>query len=178
MKQRGIIAFVLAAVVTTGIAVTVVAQDGPQGPPPMGRGRGPGGPGGMAGPGGIGMPGLRELDLSDAQKEQIKTISQSHRDEARQVGEKVGEAQRALDQTADSGGSEGDVRAKAAALANAIADAAILRARVNAEIVNVLTAEQQQKLREFRAQMEQRMKERVGQRGPGAAGQRKRGLRG
>src|SRR5262245_21995239 len=72
-------------------AAIAAEQDQPQ----QRQGRGPGGPGGpgMRGPGGPGMRGpggpmgfglpLRELDLSDDQKTQLKSIMDSHRDEFR-----------------------------------------------------------------------------------------------
>ena len=174
MKQRGFIAAILAAVVITGFSVNIASgHQSPQQGQTEGR-RGPGGPGGRmggpggpGGPGGFGLPGLRELDLSDAQKEQIKTIQQSHRDEVQQIGERTRTAQLAIDQAANgSSVNEAAIRAQSTALASAIADGAILRAKVNAEIFNVLTADQQQKLTEFRAQMEERMKNGPRQRGP------------
>jgi protein CpxP len=137
----------------SGVAVGVVAQPqaGPQGAPHARIGRGPGGPGG------VGLPGLRELDLSDAQKEQIKTITQSHRDEIQKIAERTREANRAIDQASNvETVDEAAIRAQSTALATAIADGAILRARVNAEIFNVLTAEQQQKLKDLRAQRQER----------------------
>jgi protein CpxP len=173
MKQRGFIAAVTAAVLITGAAVSVAyGHQGPQQGQTEGR-RGPGGPGGRmggpggpGGPGGFGLVGLRELDLSDAQKAQIKTIQQSHRDEVQQIGERTRTAQRAIDQAANGSSiNEAAIRAQSTALAAAIADGAILRAQVNAEIFNVLTAEQQQKLNEFRAQMQERMKNGPRQRG-------------
>ena len=44
---------------------------------------GPGGPGRMGGPGGpMGMlPMLREINLTDAQKDQVKAIADAHKDE-------------------------------------------------------------------------------------------------
>jgi periplasmic protein CpxP/Spy len=154
MNKRSLAAITIAATVLTGGAVTTMAQ------PPQG---GPGGPRagrmGPGGPGRFGMPGLRAVDLTDAQKDQIKTISESHRDEMRQVGERLREAQRALDVATESGTvNEADIRSKSTALASAMADGAILRAKVNAEILNVLTPEQQQKLQEFRSQMQERRK--------------------
>ena len=154
MNMRNLAAIAIAATVLTGAAVTTMtlsAQGGPGGPR-AGR-MGPGGPGGF------GLPGLRALDLSDAQKDQIKSITESHRDEVRQVSERVREAQRAMDMATESGTvNEGDIRSKSTALASAMADGAILRAKVNAEILNVLTPDQQQKLQEFRTQMQERRK--------------------
>ena len=160
MTRRNLTTAFLAAVLATGVAVTTTAHPlggdqgtgATQGGPGMRRG--PGGPGG---PGSFGLPGLRQLDLSDAQREQIRTIHESHRDEARQIGERTREAQRALDLATEAGTvDEGDLRAKATALGAAISEGAILRARVNAEILNVLTAEQREKLNEFRARMQER----------------------
>jgi periplasmic protein CpxP/Spy len=158
MKQRGLVAAVFAAVLVMGIAVSGVAQpQGGAGAPKQGMRRGgPGGP--MGGPGGIGLPGLRQLELSDEQREQIRTITQSHRDEMRQIAERTREAQRGLDAAAEGTSvDEADIRAKSTALASALADGAIFRAKVNAEILGVLTPEQQQKLTELRTQREQRM---------------------
>ncbi|HYY94831.1 MAG TPA: hypothetical protein VE713_09960, partial [Pyrinomonadaceae bacterium] len=70
-----------ALIVAAALLLTVVgfAQNGPRGgfggPPPPG---GPGGPhrGGPGGPGGLG-PIARELNLTDAQKAQIKQIEDS-----------------------------------------------------------------------------------------------------
>ena len=71
MKRTLIVAALLAAGLS---ALPVLAQGPGQG---FGRGRGPGGPGGR-GPGGPrGGPGIlaavHHLDLTDAQKEQIRT---------------------------------------------------------------------------------------------------------
>ena len=163
MKQRGFIAAVVAALLVAGAAVGVMAQppNGPQGPR-MGMRGGPGGE--MRGPG---LPGLRQLDLADTQKEQIKNIVASHRDEARQIAERRRTAEREL-RLAGEGPTvdEANIRAKANALAAAIAESTIHQSKVNAEIFNVLTSEQQEKLKAFRAQMQQRMQKRATERGP------------
>lgn len=162
MKQRGFIAAIAAALLITGAAVSVAyGQQRPQRDQATEGRRGPGGPGGRmggpGGPGGFGFPGLRELDLTDAQKEQVRTIQQSHRDEVQQIAERTRTAQRAIDQAANGTSiDEAAIRTQSQALAAAIADGAILRAKVKAEIFNVLTAEQQQKLNELRAQMQER----------------------
>ncbi len=158
MTRRTLTTALLAAVLATGIAVTVAADPfgGDQGTGAA-QGGGPGMRRGPGGPGAFGLPGLGQLDLSDAQREQIRSIHESHRDEARQIGERTREAQRALDLATESGTvDEGDLRAKATVLGAAISEGAILRAKVNAEILNVLTAEQKEKLNEFRAKMQER----------------------
>jgi Spy/CpxP family protein refolding chaperone len=155
MNRRSLAAAMIGAMVLTGAAVTITAQ-----PPQGGPGAGRAGRMGPGGPGGFGLHGLGELDLSDTQKEQIRTITQSHRDEIRQAGERVREAQRALDTSTESGTvNEADIRSKSTALAAALAEGAIVRAKVNAEILGVLTAEQQQKLREFQTQRQERRRE-------------------
>jgi Spy/CpxP family protein refolding chaperone len=69
MKGKTIAA---AVVITACAAITVLAQ----GPGPLGRGRGPGGPGGP-GPNILGM--IRQLDLSDTQREQLRQIMEEGR---------------------------------------------------------------------------------------------------
>ena len=140
MRQRGFIAAIAAAVLMTGVAIGVAAEDQPQRQGQRLEGRRV-------------LPGLRGLDLSDAQKEQIRNIRQSHRDEVRAITERTRSARRGIDQ-ASHGASvdEAAIRSQSTALAAAITDGAILRAKVNTQIFNVLTAEQQQKLNELRAQ--------------------------
>lgn len=148
-----------------GLALTpLFAQDGPpQGGPQMRR-MGPGGPGFGPGPGGpfgeIGLP-LRELELTDAQREQVRTVMQSHGAAFKEIGDRMRTAREALDTavTADTL-DEAAVRAKAADVATVEADAAVLRAKVHQEVFSLLTAEQQAKARELKAQRQQRMKQR------------------
>lgn len=120
------------------------------GPGPGMRMRGPGGPGGPMGPMGFG-PGFRELDLSDDQKAQLKSIAESHRDEFRAAGEKARaahEGMRAL-MEADTI-DEAAIRAKSVEVGAAEADVMILNAKVRHESLQVLTSEQQAKLKEMR----------------------------
>jgi periplasmic protein CpxP/Spy len=160
MKQRGFIAAVMAAVLLTGAAITVTAQPPSGSPGPRANiGRGPGGPGGF------GFPGLRQLDLTEAQRDQIRTIHESHRQEGQQIGERMRTAQRELNEAAEGPVvDEANIRTKANAVAAAMADRTIHRAKVNAEIFNVLTSEQQEKLKTLRAEAQERMKNREGQR--------------
>lgn len=152
----GFVAVVLAA----GSAM-VMAQDGPQrrgpgGPPPGGMMRGPGGPMGL----GFG-PELRGLDLSDEQKTQIKSIAESHQAEFKAVGEKVRTARTGLRQLLEADTlDEAAVRAKSQEVAAAEADAAILGAKVRAQTLQVLTAEQLAKLKDQRAKRDERLKQR------------------
>src|SRR5262245_14204853 len=65
-----------------------------QGPGQRLGGPGRGGPGG-AGPGGPIVPGLNRLDLSDAQRDQLRAIMEQQR-QGDNPGEKVREAEQAL----------------------------------------------------------------------------------
>ena len=148
----------VAVVLATGSAL-VIAQDGQlprRGPGPgMGGMRGPGGPmGPMAmGPG----PGFRELDLSDDQKAQVKSIMDSHQAEFKAVGEKIAAAREAMRTVLEAETlDESAVRAKSVEVAAAEADAAILGAKVRAQTLQVLTSEQLSKLKERQATREAR----------------------
>ena len=59
---------------------------------------------------------------------------------------------------------EAAIRARSADVAAIQADAAVLRARVHQEVFSLLTAEQQAKAKELKAQAEARMKERASRR--------------
>src|SRR5215510_11900935 len=80
-----------------GAGVYAHAQNTNQGPPPF-SGRGPGRMGGPGGPMGM-MPMLaHQLNLTDAQKAQVKSIADSHRDEWKALGDRARTAHEALQQ--------------------------------------------------------------------------------
>lgn len=160
----GFVAVVLAA----GSAL-VMAQDAQM--PRRGPGPGVGGPppGGMRGPGGpMGMgfgPGFRELDLTDDQKAQVKSIVDSHQAEFKAVGDKMRAAREGMRALIEADTlDEAAVRAKSVEVAAAEADAAILNAKVRTQTLQVLTAEQQARLKERRTAREAHPRK---QRGPG-----------
>jgi len=136
-------------------------QGGGRGPGMMGRGMmGPGGPGMRGGPGGMfGLP-LRELELTDAQREQVKAIMESHRDEQRAAGDKMMAARKALHEAISAETfNETAIRAAAGEVGAAEADAAVLQAKIHGEVFAILTPEQVKKAKELRSAMENRMKE-------------------
>lgn len=165
-KKIGLVAALLGALVMMMAAAAGFAQDGPrQGPRPGAprgeRGFGPRGPGG---PGG-GIPFLRDLNLTDAQKEQVKQIMDGFRAGTQELREKM----RSL------GGREGDllngaafdeaaVRSAAQARAQVQVELEVAHARMLSQVYNVLTAEQKAKLAERRQQFEQRRREREAER--------------
>lgn len=158
-----------AAVLTIGLgsaALSLAGQQPNQAPSAQGRRGGPfdsaqgrpdgfGGPGrGRGGPGGPGGPlaglPLRELNLTDAQREQVKQIVDSRQQEARAIGERAMAAREALHAATTSPSfDEGLIRAKAAEVAAIEADMAVARARIFADVFQILTPEQQAKVKEL-----------------------------
>jgi periplasmic protein CpxP/Spy len=125
------------------------ATDGRHGGPGFGGpGRGRGGPGGPMGPLG-GLP-LRELNLTESQREQVRAIVEPREAETRAVGERARAARQALHAaTTTASFDEGLVRARAAELASVEADLAVSRARIYADVFQLLTPEQQAKAKEI-----------------------------
>jgi periplasmic protein CpxP/Spy len=120
-----------------------------------------GGPGRMGGPGGpMGMlPMLgREINLTDAQRDQIKTIADSHKDEWKAIFDRERTAREALN-AAIMADTVNDtlVRQKSAEVAAVEADAAVARAHAHAEVVQILTPEQRTQLKEAQSRMTGRM---------------------
>ena len=113
--------------------------------------------GGFGGP----MRVLRQLDLSDEQRAQVRQVLESHREELRAVGQKLRAARRAQAEAATAAQfDEQAVRTRAAELAAVSADAAVLRARVHSEVFAVLTPDQQAKAAQLKAQREARVQQR------------------
>ena len=145
---------------------------GPGGLGPGGPGRGGrfGGPFGPMGPGGpAGMP-LERLGLSDAQKDQAKTIMQSHQDEMKALAEREGPARTALgDAMSADVMDEATIRARSYDVAAVEADMAVAHARIRSEIFQILTADQQAQLKQMQSRLKQReeeMRQRRGQAPP------------
>ena len=139
----------LAALVT----IPLVAQQ-PQGRG-MGRGAGMGmGPGGRGGPGGPGGPMaiLRGIELTDAQREQIRAIMDAQREN--RPGERVRDLDRQLHLAilADTPDTQKLDELKAA-IAAGTAEGFLHRVEVESKIVQILTPEQRAQARENVAKM-------------------------
>jgi Spy/CpxP family protein refolding chaperone len=138
----------VAALLTTGGAA-LAQGDAAAGP----RRGGPGGPAGfgrLGGPG-VGLP-LRELNLSEAQQQQIRGVEQRYREQNQQLAERVrnaADAQRKAIETEPV--NENAIRSTTQALADVEADAAIARARLRSEIFSLLTPEQQAQAKQLEA---------------------------
>jgi len=131
-----------------------------QGPEPGGpRGRGPGGPGGP----GAGLA-LRGLNLTDAQREQVRQLTQQNREQMRAVMERMRAAQDARRQAVEAiPFNESQVRSAMKDVAEVEADLAVAQARLQADIYALLSADQQQQLQKMRSERETRAKERAQQ---------------
>lgn len=106
-------------------------------------------------------PIMRQANLTDAQRDQVRSIVESHRDEMQALGERARPAHEAL-QTALSNGTfdEGTIRARSAEVASVEADMAVSQARVFSEVFQVLTPEQQAQVKKLQAEMNERRPER------------------
>src|SRR5438067_433980 len=147
-----------ALAVAAALLLTVVGfarQGGPGGfggpPPPGGPGRhGPGGPGGPLG------PIARELDLSDAQKAQIKQIEDSFRESTKSLHEQLFKSGGGpLEGLKEGAFDEASVRAAAQARAAVQVELEVAHARMLSQFYALLTAEQKARLAELRQQFEQ-----------------------
>lgn len=160
MKRLGGIVLMPAVIVGVLLAGSSTAA---QPPGRGGWGLGPGPGRGMMGPGGpfgLGFA-LGRLDVTDAQRQQIRTIVQSHRQEFQALAERRRTAQHALQAaiTADPL-DEAAIRSASAALAEVQADDAVLRAKVHREVFAVLTPEQQAKAKALREEAQKRAEQR------------------
>jgi len=126
--------------------------------------QGPGRGAGQAGPGGPGFGAgfaLGQLDLSDAQKQQVRDVMQRHREQSRGTMDRLREAMQAQRAAINQVPvNEAAVRQASAALAAVQADAAVDEARLHADIFSVLTVEQQEKAKQLEAQARARGQER------------------
>jgi len=140
---------VMAAMLATG------ASSYAQGPGFGRRGGGPGGPGGFGRPG-VALP-LRDLNLTDAQQQQVRDIRERHRDEAQQIGERLRTAMEAQRKAVEATPvNESLIRSTAQELAEVQADAAIAQAHARSEILSILTADQRAQLSKLQAERQSR----------------------
>jgi Spy/CpxP family protein refolding chaperone len=109
------------------------------------RGRGPGGPGGPMGM----LPRLGpEVALTDAQRDQIKAIAESHKDDWKGLADRARTAHKALYEAVTTEPiNEALIRQRSSEVAAVDADMAVARARAHAEVFQILTADQKEKVK-------------------------------
>lgn len=134
------------------LASTAVAQN--EGRPregghgPRGEGMGPMGHGGP-------MRMLRELDLTNDQRQQVRALFEEV--EAAGVPERLREARESLHDAIESGADESTLRQQASQLGEVEGDAAVEWARVHARIQEILTTEQRKELEQLKQDAKERM---------------------
>ena len=157
MKTPAISVLLLAIVLAPmAMAADEPAPRGPrggQGDPGQGRG----GPGGRAGMGGGDMQGrmMGQLDLTEEQQKQIKSIREENKTQTQEAQQAVRKTNAVLQEAIESGSDE-EILAAGKALGEAYGKQGVLRAQTARKIEAVLTPEQQAK-----------MKGRIQQRGQG-----------
>ena len=143
----------------TGVAVvallvtSVAYAQGPRGGGPFGGrgGRGAFGPG----------PALNELNLSDAQKEQVREIRERNRDQTQQVMQRLNAAAQKQRQAIETlPVNETLITSATQDMTAAQVELAIQEARLNADVWSVLTPEQQAQATKLRAERKAQMDER------------------
>ncbi|HEX6213691.1 MAG TPA: Spy/CpxP family protein refolding chaperone [Vicinamibacterales bacterium] len=149
-RFKSTIAAGVAALMLAGAAPLLLAQDQPQQPQQRQRRGGPGvdGPRGMRG--GPGME-FRGLDLTDDQRAQLRKIREARQSEFKAAGEKLRAAREGMRALIEADSiNEPAIRSKSQEVAAAEAEVAILNAKVRAESMQILTSEQQARLKELR----------------------------
>lgn len=105
--------------------------------------------------------GMRGLDLSDAQREQVKAVMGRHREAFQALAGRRSEARQQLhDAIASETIDERLIRERSAAVSVVEADGAVLKARVRSEVAQILTPEQRDKANAARERMGKRMTDR------------------
>jgi len=127
-------------------AITGFAQEGPAGHGPRGEG----------GHGGIGFF-ARQLNLSDAQKEQMKQIAASYQQTIKNLHEQLRNLhQNEFDPLSGAAFNEAAVRSQAQARANLEVEMEVTHAHMMSDMYAVLTSEQKAQLAQLRQQWAQK----------------------
>jgi periplasmic protein CpxP/Spy len=114
----------------------------------------------------MGMQGLplRDLDLTDAQREQVRGIMTARQADFKAIGDRLRAAHEAQRQAVTRVPvDENEIRARVTEASAVGADFAILRARIHEQVYQVLTPDQQAKARTLAAERQKRRAERAEQ---------------
>lgn len=155
MKQLRFRLFVavMAVLLGTAVAQSQAADDNPPAPPMHHH----------FGHGGMEHIGFfaRNLDLTDAQKAQMKTILQKEHPAMKPLFQQLHQNELQLRQYSEGAYDETKVRALAAQQSQTQIELAVQRTRIHNELFQVLTADQQAKMKEMEANHETRMQQRM-----------------
>ena len=101
-----------------------------------------------------GMLPLRQLDLTDAQRQEVRAIFDQNQAILRATGEQLGRAKQALHEVVTGDWvNESEIRARAEALGLAEGDAAVVRADLYVQLWQILTSAQQVRAEEIKVEM-------------------------
>ena len=104
---------------------------------------------------------FEQLNLTDAQKEQMKQIAARYRENAKTLHQQLrGSHRDSFDAMSDGAFNESAVRAAAQARAQVQVEMEVARARMMSEMYAVLTPEQKAQLNQLKQQREQKRQER------------------
>jgi len=115
---------------------------------------------------------LERLNLTADQRDRVRQIMDSHRDEQKAIGDRARKAREALNDAITGPFDESAIRTRSADVAAVDADMAVAQARVYGEVFQILTTEQQQQLKQLQAEMRTRAETMRQQHGAGGRGQR------
>lgn len=164
MTKKRIIGGAVALAAALMMTAAAFAQHGPGGH------RGRGGPGHHGGPGGRGsLLGhfTRVLDLTDAQKTQVKQLEDGYKESTKGLHEQLAKSGGGPFEALNGGAfDEAAVRVAAQARANLHVELEVAHARFFSQVYAVLTAEQKERLAELHKEMQER--HRQGSPPPGA----------
>lgn len=147
VRQISVSIVAAACLLMTAVVVFSQRAQGPQHPMGPGFGfRGPGGPDGPMGP-------LADLNLTDAQKDQIKKIHESFGETAKPLHEQMRTLNENRIDPMSGNFDEAAFRFSAEARAKVQVELEVLRAKMMSQVANVLTAEQRAQLAERHNQM-------------------------
>jgi Spy/CpxP family protein refolding chaperone len=115
---------------------------------------------GLAGPGLAGPMMAGYLNLTDAQQTQMKAILQKERPALKPLMAQLRQTREALKQYEEGAYDEAKVTALATQQTQTMVQLTVQQTRIHNELFQVLTADQQTKLKEFEAKREARMEQR------------------
>ncbi len=165
--MKKITAIILTVVLTAMGAMMIFAQDSTDntGKKEFGKHGHYGKRGGHKGMrGGKGMM-FRGLDLTDAQKAQVKQITQTSRENMKTVHAQMKSNRQQLEAASANGNfNQAQVQSLATQQGNLHAQMIVEKERVKSQIYQILTPEQKAKAAEMKANFEQKMQERKAQR--------------
>jgi len=103
------------------------------------------------------------LNLTDAQKTQMKSIMQKERETMKPLMQQMGQTRQQLHQFEEGNYDEAKVRTLAAQQSQAQVELTVERTKLHNELFQVLTPEQQAKMKEVEARRAERMQQRRAQ---------------